>query len=91
PENEVMMDWETPSPLLGGKTPLEIAQDAFRCHRSQLGFSCTMTNGVEYMFTVSSHDMFDNAKFGLAWTSVGEDEAKDDLLEHIPQSTQGGN
>ena len=89
-EGELMMDWETPSEALGGRTSLEVAQEAFKCHKSQQGFSCTMKNGVKYMFQVVPHDMFDNAKFGLAYSTVGEDEAHNDLMEHISPQTQGG-
>jgi hypothetical protein len=34
-------------------------------------------------FVVKSHGTYDNAKFGLYFTTVGEDVAKDDFLEHI--------
>ncbi len=39
-------------------------------------------------YAVKSHGTYDNSKFGLYFTTVGEDEAKNDFLEHIdPDAT----
>jgi hypothetical protein len=71
-ENALEMDWETPMDALGGKTPLEVAKIGMKEHSSQTG-----------AYAVKSHGTYDNSKFGLYFTTVGEDEAKNDFLEHI--------
>ena len=82
-ENQIMLDWETPLEALGGQTALNVARQAFSCHESQQGFDARLKNGKLYKFAVASHDIFDNALFGLAYTSVGPDEAKNDFMENI--------
>ena len=71
-ENKIVMDWEKPLEAFGGKTALEIAKIGMKEHSSQTD-----------AFAVKSHGTYDNSKFGLYFTTVGEDEAKDDFLEHI--------
>jgi len=71
-ENALEMDWETPMDALGGKTPLEVAKIGMKEHSSQTG-----------AYAVKSHGTYDNSKFGLYFTTVGQDEAKNDFLEHI--------
>ena len=71
-ENAIVMDWETPLDSLGGKTALEVAKIGMKEHSSQKG-----------SYAVKSHGTYDNSKFGLYFTTVGEDEAKNDFLEHI--------
>ena len=83
PENQIMMDWESPLSAFDGQTGLEVGLQAFHCHESQVGFGYKRPDGTTYRFTVSSHDEFDNALFGLVCSSVGPDEAKDDFMEHI--------
>lgn len=76
-ENALEMDWETPMEALGDKTPLEVAKIGMKEHSSQTG-----------AYAVKSHGTYDNSKFGLYFTTVGEDEAKNDFLEHIdPDAT----
>lgn len=82
-EQPVVLDWETPTASLGGRTPLEVAQEAFRCHRSQQGFGVTLKNGREYIFRVESGGLYDCARFGLAYTAVGPDVACNDLMENL--------
>ena len=71
-ENKIEMDWETPMDSLGGKTPLEVAQIGMKEHSSQT-----------QAYAVKSHGTYDNSKFGLYFTTVGEDVAKNDFLENI--------
>ena len=71
-ENTLEMDWETPMEALGGKTPLEVAKIGMKEHSSQTG-----------AYAVKSHGTYDNSKFGLYFTTVGEDVAKNDFLENI--------
>lgn len=71
-EYQIMMDWETKLDSLNGYSPLQVAQMGFEEHVSQLEF-----------YRVKSHGTYDNAKFGLYFSTVGEDVAKDDFLENI--------
>lgn len=82
-ENPVQMDWEVPMASMEGKTSLEIAAEAFHCHESQLGLSAKMKNGKKYRFEVVAGGPLDNGKFGLAYSSVGLDEAGCDFMEHV--------
>ena len=71
-ENEIMMDWETKLDSLNGYSPLQVAQIGFKEHVSQ-----------DKYYAVKSHSKYDNAKFGLYFTTVGEDVVKKDFLENI--------
>lgn len=82
PENQIDMDWRVPLEFFGGKTALEIAREAFRYHRSQQGGSVKY-QGQEYVFKVEDKGYFDNSLFGLYYTAVGPDEAKNDMMEHV--------
>lgn len=75
PENQIEMQWsEMPLQAFGGKTALEMAEQGYACHQSQQGF----------WFAVKESGSYDCRKFGLAYTTVGLDEAKTDFFEHIP-------
>ena len=82
-ENPITVEWEQPHENLGGRTPLEVAQLAFKEHKSQQGFSAETRSGREFKFKVHSHGMFDNADFGLAYTTVGPDVACNDFMENV--------
>ena len=82
-ENPITLEWEQPHEKLGGQTPLEIARLAFKEHKSQQGFSAETRSGREFKFKVHSHGMFDNADFGLAYTSVGPDVECNDFMENV--------
>ena len=74
-ENQITFDWSVPLESMNGYTGLELADEAYRIyHKTQAasGFS-VMETGVEY----------DNRVFGLVYTTVGEDVAKNDFLENI--------
>lgn len=85
PENQIDMDWRLPLDRFEGKTALKVAAEAFQFHRSQLG-GTVKYQGKEYEFKVRDSGYFDNSLFGLYYTSVGPDEAKNDMLEHISLS-----
>ena len=67
------MDWRVPLEAFGGKTAFDMAEAAFQCHVSQLD--------TEYK--VEDFGPYDNAKFGLAFSTVGEDESKNDFFENM--------
>ena len=72
-ENAITMDWNIPLAAFGGKTALEIANEAYHIHVSQL----------EYHRNVYGSGAYSSADYGLAYSAVGPDEAKNDLFEHI--------
>ena len=73
PENQITMDWNKPLAAFGGKTALMVANEAYHMHVSQLEYHKDVAEGGDYSSLL----------FGLAYTAVGADEAKNDFLEHI--------
>lgn len=67
------MDWRVPLEAFGGRTAFDVAEAAFACHISQ----------QKTDYKVEDFGPYDNACFGLAFSVVGEDVAKDDFFEHI--------
>lgn len=74
-ENQLRFNWREPLAFFGGKDGLTIATEALDFHKSQTMGGWAMEEGGQY----------DNALFGLFYTTVGEDVNKDDLMENIPQ------
>ena len=74
-ENPVTMDWRVPLEAFGGKTSLELAQEAFLLHVSQ----------QKTKYTVTDEGETSNARFGLAFTAVGPDIIGGDFMENIPE------
>ena len=72
-ENQIHMDWWQPLSAFGGMTSQDVAREAFLCHISQQGRRWAVNDGGEY----------DNALFGLYYTTVGPDVIGGDLLENI--------
>lgn len=73
PENAITMDWTIPLESFGGKTALQVANEAYHMHVSQLGYHRNVFGSGEYS----------SARYGLAFSAVGADEAKDDFFEHV--------
>ncbi len=73
PEHKITMDWNQKLAAFGGKTALEVANEAYHMHVSQL----------EYHSNVYGTEEFSSFDYGLAFTVVGEDEAKNDFFEHV--------
>ena len=67
------MDWYQPLAAFGGKDAMTVATEAFECHVSQVKSGTDMGSGLRR----------DNSSFGLWFSSVGEDEEKNDFFEHI--------
>ena len=72
-QNPVKMDWRKPLAAFGGQTAFDIACRAFECHISQ--------QRTDYH--VQDFGPYDNSKFGLAFSTVGEDVEKDDFFENL--------
>lgn len=72
-DNAMQMNWRQPLKNFDGKTALDVAAEAFTCHKSQ-------DTGH---YHVEDFGPNDNSKFGLAFTTVGEDVEKNDFMENI--------
>ena len=73
----VMMDWQQPLSAFDGKTAVQIARAAFRCHRSQT------SNGNSVCLSTDPVNDYPCDRFGLERTCVGPDTEGNDLFEHI--------
>ena len=73
PENQITMNWNQPLEAFDGKTALEVANEAYHMHVSQL----------DYHKNVYGNGKYSSLLFGLAFSAVGQDAAKNDFFEHI--------
>lgn len=79
-EGGIRMDWNEPLPRFGGKTALEMAREGYAQHVSQHFSDRPVVDSGPY----------DNARFGLCFSSVGKDETGGDFFENIepaPEAT----
>ena len=74
-EGRIKFNWRVPLNAFEGKTGLEIARRAYQKHVSQ--------QNSPHHYKVNDKGRLDNSLFGLYFTSVGPDEAMNDLFEHI--------
>ena len=72
-ENTIFMDWHVPLESMGGKTGLELAQEAYGYHVTQHTTS----------FVVTDEGRTGNAKFSLVYSNVGEDTVGGDFFENV--------
>ena len=75
-ENQIEMDWDAPLSADSPISPMFLAQEAFDKHRSQQRAYSMNREAKTY----------NNRLFGLYYTAVGPDEAKNDFLEHLDLS-----
>lgn len=74
-ENPIVMNWDIPLEQFSGKTAFEMATLGFAAHKSQQKY-----------FTVEQSGPYDNRKFGLYKTHVGNDINKNDFFENITET-----
>lgn len=67
-DGETVLDWNVPLVTYGGRTAREAAETAYACYRSEECYGTVIP---------------ESSRFTLAYTRVGEDEARNDLFEHI--------
>ena len=68
-------DWRQPLEAFGGKNAFEIADEAFKMHRSQ---------AASGKYKVEDFGKYDNSLFGLFYSTVGNDTpGENDMFEHI--------
>lgn len=72
-KHKIEMDWNIPLSFFGGKTALDMAQEGYALHVSQHFRDRPILDSGEY----------DNAAFGLYFTSVGPDAYGGDFFENI--------
>lgn len=67
-DGETLVDWTLPLVRFDGQTALEAAERSYACYRSEESYGTVIPK---------------SCRFKLAFSRVGEDEAKNDLFEHI--------
>ncbi len=82
-ERPIFVSATTPLDSFGGRTGLEVAAEAYQCHQSQRLWNHLCDNQNECSLE----------KFGLVFTTVGNDTGINDLFEHVdlnalPQPTE---
>lgn len=79
-ENPIVMDWDAPMESFGGMTPYQVSKDlGFPCHKSQSKWA-SFFRGHE---TCASITNYNPSNYGLYRTTVGIDEAKNDMFENL--------
>ena len=68
----IQFDWHVSYPELGGRTLLQTADDAMQENASQIKY-----------YQVEDHGEYDNSKFGLSYSVVGDDVQHNDLFENV--------
>ena len=87
--DQTVLDWDQPLSAFGGKTGAELAVEAFALHVSQKGMGAGKgAKFEEFKVETTGAKKYPYDHFGLHSTEVGQDEAKDDFLEHIDSGTQ---
>ncbi len=84
-ENPITMDWDTPLESLGGKTPFQVTQEGFGCHKSQhwtwfKGWIYGSNNQITKATQIATYSP---CQYGLYDTKVGPDQAGGDFMENV--------
>lgn len=85
-ENPVTLDLDTPSDRLGGKSPFQVTQEGFACHKSQhWTWFYKWIYGTRDRPVTRAADIksYSPCRYGLYYTAVGPDETGADLFEHV--------
>ena len=85
-ENPVTLDLDAPSDRLGGKSPFQVTQEGFACHRSQHWtwfYKWLYGTGDRPVTRAADIKSYSPCRYGLYYTAVGPDEAGGDLFEHV--------
>jgi len=91
PENPIVMDLDTPLDSLGGKTPFQMTQDGFACHKSQ-----HWTWFYKWIYGTSDAPIkkaadiktYSPCLYGLYASTVGADAAGGDFFENVTTYAQ---
>jgi len=91
PEHPIVMDFDTPLESLGGKTPFEVTQDGFACHKSQhwtwfyKWIYGTADAPIEKAADIQTYSP---CQYGLYASTVGADTAGGDFFENVTTYAQ---
>ena len=80
PEKAVRLDFDSPLEMYGGKTAFQLAQDAFRCHPSQVPFYGSWLFASD---TAAGLAGYPSCDYGLYYSTVGDDRNTDTLFDNI--------
>lgn len=89
-ENKITMDWDTPYDSMGGKTPFEMTQAGFDCHKSQhwcwfYDWLYGKNNSITKATQISGYSP---CEFGLYNSQVGVDVTGGDFFENVENYAQ---
>ena len=90
-ENPLVMDLDTPYESLGGKTPFEVTQDGFACHKSQHWtwfYEWIYGTDASPITKASQIRHYSPCFYGLFDTQVGPDVNGGDMFENIETYAQ---
>ena len=84
-KNKITMDYDTPLDYFDGKTAYEVSKIGYSKHNSQQWTWFTKwINGANNSYKKATEiTKYSPLEFGLYYTNVGDDEEKDDMMEHI--------
>ena len=81
--NQTQFDWTVPLQRMGGRTGIELAEEAYKLHVTQT-YAKIKYKGKWHVLSVrETGTVFSNTTFGLYASTVGPDETHTDFLEHI--------
>lgn len=83
--NPIVMDYDTPLDYFGGKTAYEVSKEGYSKHLSQQWTWFTdWINGKNNNYTKATDiKTYSPLKYGLYYSSVGDDIQKNDMFENI--------
>lgn len=85
-ENKITLDWDTPLDSMGGKTPFQVSQAGFNCHKSQHWtwfYGWMYGKDGETVTKASQITKYSPCEFGLYDSKVGADTVGGDFMENI--------
>lgn len=90
-DKSLCLDYDEPLGSFGGKTAFNVSQDAFRYHLSQQNtwFNPWLYGENDQIKSYKEIKTYNPCKFGLYYSSVGDDEEKNDLFEHVVDTKNG--
>lgn len=85
----IEMDWDKPLSAFGGLTGFQVSGNAYREHVSQqtAGQKNPATGKYEYFVVEPRESAYSCYRFGLVYSTVGEDLNGNDFLENIPSGS----
>ena len=85
-KNQITFDWDIPYESMGGKTPFQMTQEGFSYHKSQHGYwFYRWIYGTKNAPITKASEIkkYSPCYYGLYYTSVGPDAAKNDFMENV--------